>query len=791
MLRAKRSYGSVLCGALAACALLFVVFASPASADLTYGVGWSGDYGGTENEMNEIAHSGATILRLPFDLSRCNGNNWAPCDSLVEKAALKGLTILPGLSWTKNGHNRFLLSEDPDWPTWGAWSQEVVERYGINGDFWYQHPSVPSHAIDAWEVWNEPNLTPNNPILAGGEEKVQPQNYGRFLKYTSEKVQAGSFARTGHGTEVLFGGLNMLAGNSISFLETASGVAGVPASYTAVSIHPYSFNGLVQEMTEKINSVRSALDDNKRVSGGSGKPLWITEIGWPVGGVGAPYVSEAEQASQLTQSINWIKVAEKADSIRAVVWYDQRDLGGQTHWDYFCGLRRVDGTYRPSWWAFQEETGVAPWPSPTVQTGGAIAVGTFHGTLTGTVNPNGLATDYHFDWGKTASYGHSTSTQSAGAAEEALTQEATIGVDPETLYHYRLVASNAAGTSYGEDHTFYSSPLGVFFADADKNNTMTWWHWNSTSGWQQTFLYGDAVAAGSQPAVTVREGTPHVFFVDASKGNTITDWTFDSSTGWQQIPFYGDPVAAGASPSATTEGGVTNVFFTDAAKGNTITDWEWTQSSLQQIPFYGDPVAAGTSPSATVEGGTTNVFFSDASNANTITDWEWTQSSLQQVPFYGDAVAAGTSPSATVEGGTTNVFFSDASNANTITDWEWTQSSLQQIPFYGDPVAAGTSPSATVEGGTTNVFFSDASNANTITDWEWTQSSLQQIPFYGDPVAAGTSPSATVFNGTKSVFFVDDARLETISRWMWKSTTVEQQLFFGDSVAAGGSPGAF
>ena len=61
MLRAKRSYGSVLCGALAACALLLVVFASPASADLTYGVGWSGDYAGTENEMNEIAHSGATI----------------------------------------------------------------------------------------------------------------------------------------------------------------------------------------------------------------------------------------------------------------------------------------------------------------------------------------------------------------------------------------------------------------------------------------------------------------------------------------------------------------------------------------------------------------------------------------------------------------------------------------------------------------------------------------------------------------------------------------------------------
>ena len=511
MLRAKRSYGSVLCGAVAACALLLVVFASPASADLTYGVGWSGDYAGTENEMNEIAHSGGTILRLPFDLSRCNGNNWGPCDSLVEKAALKGLTILPGLSWTKNGHNRFLLSADPDWPTWGAWSQEVFERYGINGDFWYQHPGVPSHAIDAWEVWNEPNLTPNNPILAGGEEKVQPQNYGRFLKYTSEKVQAASLARTGHGTEILFGGLNMLAGNSISFLESASGVAGVPAAYTAVSIHPYSFDGLVQEMTEKVNSVRSALDDNKRVSGGSGKPLWITELGWPVGGEGAPFLSEAEQASQLTQSINWLKVAKDVDSIRAVVWYDQRDLGGQTHWDYFCGLRRVDGSYRPSWWAFQKETGVAPWPSPTVETMAASELRDSEATLNGLVNPNGAATSFHFEYGTTTDYGsvRPVPDVSVGEGGDAMSESTKVsGLQPGTLYHFRIVATNVAGTSYGPDRTFVTltgprpvvgpgSQQAFYYRGTDGALWQGIW---SGSQWQ-FFNLGGSVAGNPSPVV--------------------------------------------------------------------------------------------------------------------------------------------------------------------------------------------------------------------------------------------------------------------------------------------------
>jgi hypothetical protein len=105
-------------------------------------------------------------------------------------------------------------------------------------------------------------------------------------------------------------------------------------------------------------------------------------------------------------------------------------------------------------------------------------------------------------------------------------------------------------------------------------------------------------------------GTPNVFYADGAKGNTIDDWSWNSTTGWQQLFFYGDPVAAGSSPAAMMDGGTPNVFYVDGAKGDTIDDWSWNSTQgWHQLFFYGDPVAAGSSPTAVMDGSTPNVFY--------------------------------------------------------------------------------------------------------------------------------------------------------------------------------------
>lgn len=99
---------------------------------------------------------------------------------------------------------------------------------------------------------------------------------------------------------------------------------------------------------------------------------------------------------------------------------------------------------------------------PTVVTEAADALVAAGGTLHGTVHPTGLATDAWFQYGTTSSYGTSTTAQSIGSGTSgiAVTQAIT-ELMPNTLYHYRVVAQNSAGTTHGGDLTFTTDNVGL------------------------------------------------------------------------------------------------------------------------------------------------------------------------------------------------------------------------------------------------------------------------------------------------------------------------------------------
>lgn len=74
---------------------------------------------------------------------------------------------------------------------------------------------------------------------------------------------------------------------------------------------------------------------------------------------------------------------------------------------------------------------------------------------TNNVNPNGVATSYHFDYGTSTSYGTSTPTQSAGSSTSTQpVSAARSGLVAGATYHFRLVASSAEGSTSGGDRTF-------------------------------------------------------------------------------------------------------------------------------------------------------------------------------------------------------------------------------------------------------------------------------------------------------------------------------------------------
>ena len=99
---------------------------------------------------------------------------------------------------------------------------------------------------------------------------------------------------------------------------------------------------------------------------------------------------------------------------------------------------------------------VGPSPSPpSATTNWTTYLTSNSAQLNGAVNPNGLSTTFYFQWGITAAYGNVTSTQSAGSGTGVIAVSANLsGLTAGVVYHYRLVATNSAGTNYGLDITF-------------------------------------------------------------------------------------------------------------------------------------------------------------------------------------------------------------------------------------------------------------------------------------------------------------------------------------------------
>ncbi len=93
--------------------------------------------------------------------------------------------------------------------------------------------------------------------------------------------------------------------------------------------------------------------------------------------------------------------------------------------------------------------------APSATTGPTTAVGSTSATVTGSVAPGGQATTWDVEYGTSTSYGSKTASKSAGSGTAAVDVSAALtGLKAGTTYHYRVVATNGAGTSRGTDAVF-------------------------------------------------------------------------------------------------------------------------------------------------------------------------------------------------------------------------------------------------------------------------------------------------------------------------------------------------
>jgi phosphodiesterase/alkaline phosphatase D-like protein len=250
--------------------------------------------------------------------------------------------------------------------------------------------------------------------------------------------------------------------------------------------------------------------------------------------------------------------------------------------------------------------------APSATTNAATLVSTTGATLNATINANNSSTAVTFEYGTTTSYGTTvTAYQSpvTGYTNSPVTYILT-GLLPNTTYHYRVIAQNTPGTTYGSDATFTTAAL-IPNAATNAYTSLT-----STS----VVLNGTVNANNASTTVTFQFGTSTAYgtTVNATP-NTVTGMTNTtvtySYTGLTQNTTYHYRVVA--TNSAGTSYG-SDVSFTTPAVAPTVTT---------------NAATSITSSSAVLNGSV------NANNATTVAVFDWGLTTA-----YGNTVTVAQSP---------------------------------------------------------------------------------------------------------------------------------------------------
>ena len=186
--------------------------------------------------------------------------------------------------------------------------------------------------------------------------------------------------------------------------------------------------------------------------------------------------------------------------------------------------------------------------SRPVTTGEAVSgVGSVAATAGAQVDPEGMPTCYWIEYGTSVSYGKRTPetgcTPIGEGDQNVAVRVALTGLDPDTGYHYRIVAKNALGSLPGEDVPFDTfPPSSAELPDG------------------RVYELVSPVGAGHDTDVYVPIGMtltldPALGAVGATNHGVRTERPFAAAAGGEAVTYVGDPpVTGGNGASGDTQG---------------------------------------------------------------------------------------------------------------------------------------------------------------------------------------------------------------------------------------------
>ena len=242
-------------------------------------------------------------------------------------------------------------------------------------------------------------------------------------------------------------------------------------------------------------------------------------------------------------------------------------------------------------------------PPPVVTTGGPSGVTATTAGVSGTVNPEGGATTFVFEFGPTLSFGTISPPVSVGSGVGDVSVTGSLaGLTPGTTYYYRVVATNPAGTTFGSVMTVTttapaSAPVAVTGAATGVGNTGATLNGQVNPRRQQTafaFEYGTTLSFGSLSPVVALDAANQPEAVSSAIGGLNPSTTY-----------YYRVVATNAS--GTTTGAVMS-FTTGPTGPPSVTTGAASNVAALAVTLSGTVDAHGEPTSFAFEYGTTNSF---------------------------------------------------------------------------------------------------------------------------------------------------------------------------------------
>ena len=239
--------------------------------------------------------------------------------------------------------------------------------------------------------------------------------------------------------------------------------------------------------------------------------------------------------------------------------------------------------------------------APTVTTNAADGVTATTAILHGVVNPQDVATTYHFDYGLTTSYGSSAPLPDAsvgpGSTPQPVSQDIS-GLKPLTPYHFRLEAINAGGTTDGSDLTFVTAAVPpVVSTGAATQVTQNAATLNGTvnpegSPASYHFDYGITTSYGSSapvPDVSVGSGSSAKSVTHTISGlqpGTTYHYRLVATNSGGHA--YGSDVAFATSSPPPPHGLSRVVVYNENSDGDDLALWSYDESTAGPWQYVGD-----------------------------------------------------------------------------------------------------------------------------------------------------------------------------------------------------------